>query len=130
MEALHMNYRILGVLVASAIAGGAIGSATAGGSVDDRVRRCGIGGEVQAVFDLPRGSAIWQHLPAMRANPELTEPEDGPISVVIYRDKVQGVVVGRAGLVSSEATNAVCVIRADGFPIVYVNVSRAGLRLP
>jgi len=120
--------------MSGALAGFAVGAlweATAASVAnDERVLKCGLAGEVEAVFDIAEGRALWQHLPAMKRAPEL-EVETKPISVVVYQGTVNALVFGPAGASrTAEVADAVCVLLSDGERVVYGNVSRAGFQAP
>lgn len=121
------------LLVAGILAGALTGTSVAviGGASapDPRVQRCGVGGSVAAVFDIAKANAIWQYLPAMKRPPELIN-DNAPASIVVYAGKVEGVVLGPAGMQRDQASDAVCVIQSSGEVLVFVNVSRSGFVAP
>jgi hypothetical protein len=120
---------IAGTVVTGALTGAAVAATRATDSVDPRVRQCGVGGDVAAVFDLDRANRIWQYLPAMKQPPELVD-NVRPASVVVYKGQVTGMVMGPAGITRDQATDAVCFILSSGERIVFVNVSRSGFVAP
>lgn len=123
-----MKRLFLIAMLVSALSGATagIGGATA---LDPRVRQCSGGPDVQAVFDLPKASAVWQYVPALLMAPEL-ERNDEPASLVVYGAGFDGLILGRTGMERKRVDGAICVLTSDGDRIVYADVSLDGFRQP
>jgi hypothetical protein len=112
---------------------GFVGSALGG---DERIARCGgeIGDNtVVSAFQIDAAADIWKFLPAMGISPELSQ-DSQPAYVVVFQDGYQPTAfAGNPFAVDqpqARLDGVVCVIRSDGYPILYTNVSRSGFRTP
>jgi hypothetical protein len=90
--------------------------------------RCGILGRVAAYFRVPEGNDIWDHFPKMGRAPEMEGQT--AMFVAVYDGEVSGPFTGHPDGSPGPVTDALCVVDGDAAPIIYVNVSREGMRLP
>lgn len=121
--------RLFAIAMLVSVVSGVFAGVGGAASLDPRVQECSGGPNVQAVFDVPRASALWEHLPAMKMAPEL-ERKDGPASVVVYGGGFEGLILGRTGMERQKIDGAICVLTSDGDRTIYANVSLDGFRRP
>jgi hypothetical protein len=93
------------------------------------VSKCPIDGTIDSYFKIPKGLEYRDVFPKMGLSPEL----DGAVSpfVVVYSGEVDSTLLGgRPDMPKAKLTNVLCVVLAEGEPIVYADVSRDGMALP
>ncbi len=109
-------------------------TATTASARDARLEACGAGADGRntaiAAFDISAASRIWDYLPALGISPELSN-DDRPAYVAVFNDGYRVNLAGKPGFSGVHTlSGVVCVIPADGIPILYSDVSRVGFRTP
>lgn len=118
-------------LIVAAVAGIAVGAGSyAFVEAGNTLNACGMPSDapVTATFTVATAQDIWKHLPAMGRSPEL-EVDQAATVIVCGADVTAPIMGGAMGKARPNTLHdAVCVILADGTPILYHNVSRSGFK--